>query len=397
MSESAGLLEAYTEMAMADGAAGEATSFRLHGPLRGLEADGCLERLPAGPAATLGARAGAFFASPRPGPSLLVGAMPFDPRRDDALYQPAGLRERVAPTVAGVAAFQRAGVTAGEPSSDAYAAAVARCLAMLEPETGDPAALRKVVLARSLRVGMSTAVDPYRLAARLDGDPGVTTYVVPLPVAVGEAPAWLVGATPELLVSRRGSAVVSHPLAGSAPRWQDAGRDAASAEALLASAKDQAEHRYVVEAIVDTLAPLCSQLRAPQAPSLQATRTVWHLGTRIEGRLKDPAVSAATLAGLLHPTPAVCGTPRQAALEAICALEPVDRGFYAGAVGWADARGDGDWFVSIRCARVQGRAMRLFAGAGIVAGSQPALEVDETGAKFRALLDALGIGDVGPA
>nr|WP_255699303.1 isochorismate synthase [Luteimonas sp. Y-2-2-4F] len=286
-----------------------------------------------------------------------------------------------------------AGDAVAEPAAGDYAAAVARCVERLREAAG-PSPLRKVVLARSLRLQARAEVDPRTLAARLGEDASVTTYVAPLPVAAGEAPAWLVGATPELLVSRRGEAVASHPLAGSARRCADAGEDARAAEALLASAKDHDEHRYVVEAILDALAPLCRQLQAPARPSLHATATMWHLGTRIAGTLKDPAVSAAALAGLLHPTPAVCGTPRLPALEAIRALEPVDRGFYAGAVGWTDAAGDGDWYVSIRCARVQARAMRLFAGAGIVAGSQPALEVDETAAKFMALLNALGLDDV---
>lgn len=395
MSESATLREVHVEAGTADGAQAPAPAFRLAGSLRSIEAEGCLARLPAGPAATLGARVQEFFAAQPPGPSMLVGALPFDPHRDDALHQPARVAAPVAPGASHAsAASMQARSTVAEPAPLAYAESVARCLSRLMPDTDDPAALRKVVLARSLRVEMSAPVDPHGLAARLDGDPAVTTYVAPLPVAPGQAPAWLVGATPELLVSRRGDAVVSHPLAGSARRWPDAGRAAAAAEALLASGKDQAEHRYVVEAILDALAPLCSRLRAPPRPSLRSTRTMWHLGTRIAGRLKDPGISAATLAGLLHPTPAVCGTPRERALEAIRALEPVDRGFYAGAVGWVDGDGDGDWYVSIRCARVQGASMRLFAGAGIVAGSQPALEVDETGAKFRALLDALGIDDV---
>lgn len=391
MSESAMLGEACIETGAADPAEAAPQAFRLDGPLRRIAADGCLARLPAGPTVTLAERAQAFFSGRSAGPALLIGALPFDPHRDDALYQPVRTGETAA---AGVASSRlRVLATAAEPPARAYADSVVQGLSWLAPEAGDPAALRKVVLARSLRVDTSATVDPHRLAARLGGDPAVTTYVAPLPVAAGEAPAWLVGATPELLVSRRGDAVVSHPLAGSARRWADAGRDAAAAEALLASGKDHDEHRYVVEAILDALAPLCSRLRAPSRPSLQSTRTMWHLGTRIEGRLKDPEVSAATLAGLLHPTPAVCGTPRERALQVIRALEPVDRGFYAGAVGWVDGDGDGDWYVSIRCARVQGAAMRLFAGAGIVAGSQPALEVDETGAKFRALLDALGIGD----
>ncbi|MFN4161565.1 MAG: chorismate-binding protein, partial [Stenotrophomonas sp.] len=154
------------------------------------------------------------------------------------------------------------------------------------------------------------------------------------------------------------------------------------------------EHRHVVEAIVTALAPWCRHVKADARPSLHATATMWHLGTRIEATLSDAATPVAALVAALHPTPAVCGTPRQLALDTIRALEPVPRGFYAGAVGWIDADGDGDWYVAIRCARVQGRQARIYAGAGIVADSEPALEVAETAAKFGALLNALGVDHV---
>ncbi len=366
--------------------------FRLDAPLRRIETDGVRRRLPSGPAATLGARVADFFADHPEGPALLVGALPFDPSHDDALFQPAQV---CAPASAPVPTVIGLGGRAIEvPSAADYADAVARCIERLDADTARGAeALRKVVLARSLRVDAPVAIDPLALAARLGADRSVTTYVTPVPATAGGAAGWLVGATPELLVSRRGRAIVSHPLAGSARRLADPDADRRAAEALMESVKDHDEHRHVVDAIVEALAPLCDELDAPPRPSLHATATMWHLGTRITGTLTDPAVSAAALAGLLHPTPAVCGTPRARALEMIRALEPVDRGFYAGAVGWADDRGDGDWYVSIRCAHVQGRTMRLFAGAGIVSGSQPALEVDETAAKFRALLDALGIDE----
>lgn len=362
--------------------------FLLRAPPHQLEASGCRERLPGGPTATLAERVQAFFALSRPDPSLLVGALPFDPHAEDALYQPMRLSlpapttDQALPTLAG-------GIVA-EPSAAAYAEMVAQCVAQLRSGDG---ALRKTVLARSLRVQAAEAVEPLTLATLLGRDPSVATYVATLPVADGEAPAWLVGASPELLVSRRGRRVVSHPLAGSARRSSNTEEDARVAASLQASTKDLDEHRYVVEAIVEALAPLCSELEAPPSPSLHATETMWHLGTRIVGTLQEPAVSSAALAGLLHPTPAVCGTPRQSALETIRTLEPLDRGFYAGAVGWVDTQGDGDWYVSIRCARVQDRVLRLYAGAGIVADSQPALEVEETAAKFMALLHAFGIDE----
>ncbi|WP_421567206.1 isochorismate synthase [Stenotrophomonas sp. PD6] len=361
-----------------------APQFLLRMPGHTLDARGCRARLPRGGTGTLAARVHAFFASPQQGPALLVGMLPFDPAADDALHQPQWLATAAAGSVA-PPLFR--GEVRAEPSAAVYADAVEQALQALR---GEPAALAKVVLARTLRVQVTAALDPRDLAARLGRDPSVTTYLMPLPVAGSEAPAWLVGASPELLVSRRGRQVLSHPLAGSARRCADSADDARAAQALLASGKDHDEHRHVVEAIVDALAPWCSQIDAPSQPALHATHSMWHLGTRIEATLRDPATPVATLLAALHPTPAVCGTPRDAALDMIRSLEPVPRGFYAGAVGWMDAHGDGDWYVAIRCARVQGSEARIFAGAGIVAGSEPALEVAETAAKFAALLTALG-------
>lgn len=364
----------------------DSSLFLLHTPQHSLQAHGCRRHLPSGPAVTLGRRVRDFFADQPEGPAILVGALPFDPHADDALHQPATLTEQGPDLLAELPRLSREVVA--EPSADEYAEAVRQALELLSPAQDR---LAKLVLARSLRVQAEHAVDPRALLARLGGDPSVTTYATPLPVGADEAPAWLVGATPELLVSRRGRTVRSHPLAGSARRSADPDEDRRIAEALLQSAKDLEEHRYVVEAIAASLAPLCSEFEAPERPLLHATRTMWHLGTPIRGVLKDTAVSAAELAGLLHPTPAVCGTPRETALNAIRRLEPVPRGFYAGAVGWTDAQGDGDWYVAIRCAHVQGTTLRLFAGAGIVAGSRPAAEVDETAGKFMALLNALDI------
>lgn len=359
--------------------------FVLRGPKQQLQTQGCLACLPAGNTQTLSQRVSAFFSTRRAGPALLVGALPFDPFADDALYQPAELvagEEPVTP-LAPLVNEARA-----EPPATDYASMVAHCVAGIDGRT-----LSKAVLARSLQLQAAASLDPLALAARLEQDASVTTYVLPVPVATNAPPAWLVGASPELLISRRGRTIVSHPLAGSARRRANAEEDAAAARSLSASAKDLEEHAYVVDAIKAALAPLCSELDVPDSPSLYTTNTMWHLGTRITGTLKDDSISVATLAGLLHPTPAVCGTPRQQALDTISRLEPVDRGFYAGAVGWVNDAGDGDWYVAIRCAHVQANSLRLFAGAGIVADSEPELEVAETGAKFRALLNALGVDD----
>lgn len=364
--------------------------FVLRGPQYQLEAEGCLAHLPSGDTASLGDRVAHFFASERLGPKVLVGALPFDPYAADALYQP--VRLALPGALANNLPSALPPLTGGaqaEPRPEHYADMVARCVAQL---IGGQT-LGKAVLARSLLLQAEQTINPLVLAKRLERDSSVTTYVLPLPQTQQEPPAWLVGASPELLVSVRGNKVISHPLAGSARRQADPAADARASEQLASSSKDLDEHRFVVDAIVSALAPLCSELEAPERPSLYTTETMWHLGTEIVGTLKDANTSAATLAGLLHPTPAVCGTPRQQALDTINHLEPVDRGFYAGAVGWVDAQGDGDWYVAIRCAHVQANRLRLFAGAGIVSDSVPALEVAETGAKFRALLDALGVDD----
>lgn len=356
-----------------------------------VEAHGCRARLPAGGTATLAARVGAFFAAAHDGPAVLVGLLPFDPQAHDALYQPQWLGRGDAVATPPAPVFE--GEIRAEPPADQYADAVRAALAQLRAPDPD---LGKVVLARTLRVRARSAIDPHALAAQLGRDPDAVTYLAPLPSVPGDTPAWLVGASPERLVSRRGRQVWSHPLAGSAARRADPGQDAQAARELLASAKDQDEHRYVVEAIVAALRPYCERVEAEARPSLHATTTLWHLGTRIEATLRDLDTSVATLLAALHPTPAVCGTPPALALDRIRALEPVPRGFYAGAVGWVDAQGDGDWFVAIRCAQVQGTQARIHAGAGIVASSEPALEVAETGAKFGALLAALGADALPP-
>jgi isochorismate synthase len=213
-------------------------------------------------------------------------------------------------------------------------------------------------------------------------------YTFAAPTATGT----IVGASPELLVSRFGREVRSNPLAGSAARAGDPAEDRENGERLLASAKDHEEHAIVVEAIARTLEPRCRELSWDREPVLLETPNVWHLSTRFRGLLRGPAPSALDLVRELHPTPAVAGEPRDAALAAIERLEPFDRGAYAGPVGWVDASGDGEWAIALRCAELQDDRATLYAGAGIVADSDPADEVDETDRKFRAFLDALRWG-----
>lgn len=357
---------------------------------------GVKRRLVPGSVDTLEARVRAFFAEgaagrdPERDPGVLVGALPFDLDRDDLLFQPDLFHHAhdIKPFTplspdGGARGWAPRGIAAAPPPAR-YAEMVRRALARIA--AGE---LRKVVLARSLRIEASAPVDPAAVAERLSRDPSAATFLVDLSLASGRPGHKLVGATPELLVSREGTRIVSHPLAGSARRVPDAAEDRRAGEALLRSDKDRREHALVVESILDILAPFCAQLAAPEGTGLRSTATMWHLGTRIEGVLKGEGPSAAGLAAMLHPTPAVGGDPRAAALEAIRDLEPHDRGFYAGAVGWTDAQGDGEWYVTLRCAEIEGASLILHAGAGIVAGSDPDAEVAETSAKFRTMLRAL--------
>jgi isochorismate synthase len=272
-----------------------------------------------------------------------------------------------------------------EPEPDDYAAAVDRATARIRAGR-----LRKVVLARSLLVDAGRALDVRRLLWRLRAvDPGCFAFATP---PSREASAILVGATPELLVRKRGRVVEATPLAGSAQRFGDPVRDRASADRLFGSQKDREEHAVVVEDVARVLGSFCDGVRHPHEPELLGTANVWHLATPFRGKLHEPSTSVLDLVAALHPTPAVCGTPREVAREVLGELEPIDRGGYAGPVGWVDANGDGEWAIALRCAEITGKTARLFAGAGIVADSVPEAEVDETERKFRALLDALRWG-----
>ncbi|MFB2532066.1 isochorismate synthase MenF [Paracoccus sp. p4-l81] len=369
--------------------------FAFHGPQGAVRGWGAGRQVTPGSAATLAERLDRHFASARPG-ATIGGALPFDRSADDHLWQPQRVLRSatpVAPTPGGALATGR-WQTRAEPSAQDYARSVAAALDRLGIADGAQV-LRKVVLARTLAAEAEAPIPVEAVLARLSEDPTVTAYRVLLPDSPEHSP-WtgraLVGATPELLVSKAGRQIASHPLAGSIPRQPaDPAADGAAAARLAASDKDHREHAIVVEYIMDLLAPLCRRLACPAGTTLTQTRSMWHLGTRIEGELADPDMSSAVLAARLHPTPAVCGLPVDPAACLIRQLEPVARGFYAGAVGWCDSAGDGAWFVAIRCADICGPRARLFAGAGIVPGSDPQAEAAETGAKFRALLRALGL------
>ena len=374
-------------------------AFGLATPELRLFTTGVQRRLPAGPAASLGERVRRFFSEypavaegPEVSPRLLVGAIPFDREMDDCLFLPERAANRAWSAPAHASSSQGGIRMSAQPSRAAYQQAVSQALATMRESRSGERPIDKVVLSRSLRLEADHPFDAFALWRDLQADPSAARFLVPLGAGAGGAMRRLVGASPELLISKRGPTVLSHPLAGSARRSPDLSLDEAAAQGLLASDKDRREHALVVEAIMDALAPWCSDLRAPPGPALVSTRTMWHLGTRIEGRLRRPdETSAAELAAVLHPTPAVCGAPREQAAAMIRELEAYDRGFYAGALGWTNAAGDGAWYVALRCAEICGAEARLYAGAGIVEGSDPEAEADETSGKFQAVLRALGV------
>lgn len=373
-----------------------------------LRTAGVRARVPEEPGASVGVAAVATLAAEReagnPDP-LVVGAVGFAsgrarlvvparversptvrPTVDEAPAAPPLTAPPSAPASIGTRWDYRA-----EPPPPRYAAAVRRALEMI-----DEGRLTKVVLARSATLTAPEDVDVTALLERLAArNPAGYAFAADVEDAAPVDPAaprrTLLGASPELLVSRRGHTVLSQPLAGTAPRSPDPDEDARLGEALAASTKDHREHALVVERVAERLAPYCTSLDVPASPSLTRTSALWHLATRIEGRLRDPAPSSLELAEALHPTPAVGGEPTPVAREVIAELEEFDRGWYAGLVGWCDAEGDGEWALSIRCAEVAGRVATVFAGAGIVEGSRPEAELAETGAKFRTLLTALGL------
>ncbi|MFC7302947.1 isochorismate synthase DhbC [Streptomyces monticola] len=321
------------------------------------------------------------------GAPVVVGAVPFDHGAPAALAVPEAARWAPALKEDPLVGIPAPAPAAADwdvrqvPAPEAYAASVAEAVRRMK--AGE---FSKVVLARTLELSSPQALDiPAMLQRLARRDPGGYTFAVPS--GPGRT---LLGASPELLVSRRGGRLVANPLAGSTPRSADLAEDVRRAAALLESAKDLHEHAVVVAAVREALAPYCTDLDVPERPTLVRTAAMWHLSTTVTGTLREPAVSALELACALHPTPAVCGTPTPLAREVIGELEPFDRGLYTGMVGWGDAHGDGEWVVTIRCAEAEQDRLRLYAGAGVVADSSPQAETDETGAKFRTFLHAVG-------
>lgn len=322
---------------------------------------------------------------------VAVGALPFDPAAGGTLVVPSVV-VGVAPdgtawrTTVGPATAPPAAVPGRRHPPDDFRLAAARphdewlevVADAVEAIAGGD--LRKVVLAREVVVEANRPILPVDVVRRLRAlYPSCMLFSV----------EGFVGASPELLVSRADDRVRSQPMAGTIPRSGDPAVDARLAASLLGSAKDREEHAMVVDAVAAALEPHCDELAVPGEPSIVPLRNVSHLGTLLTGRLAAGAPSALGLALALHPTPAVAGTPTDEALAYIASVEHMDRGRYAGPVGWVDARGDGEWAVGVRSAELDGCRARLFAGVGVVADSSPEAELAETQLKLQALLAAV--------
>lgn len=357
--------------------------FALCGPKQTLLAEGVRERYRDVAAAQDALRSGAA--------PIVLGALPFDLNRPAALLTPETVRRADGPPGWPAGPLPPVRIAAADPPPDDYRRRIVRAHDQL---TAPDSPLSKVVLSRALRLVADAPLDTRVILRRLiAADPAAYGYLVDLTAAGDDyAGVALVGASPELLVARSGDRVTCRPFAGSAPRAADPDVDAANGAALARSAKDRHEHQLVIETIREALEPLCDELTIAAEPELSRTAAVWHLCTPITGRLGDSSTSAIDLALALHPTPAVGGVPTKAAVELIAELEG-DRGFYAGAVGWCDAAGDGRWVVAIRCAQLSAdrRSALARSGGGIVAQSDPDEEVAETTTKFATILNALGV------
>ncbi|NCX00875.1 MAG: isochorismate synthase [Actinobacteria bacterium] len=244
--------------------------------------------------------------------------------------------------------------------------------------------LEKVVLARFATATTNTSINPRNLLKELANEyPSTWVY----------SNTGLVGATPELLVRLSKSLVTSRILAGTIRKTGDDERDLALAGSLARSSKDLEEHEYAVRSVADALAPLCSSTNVPESPFVLHLSNVMHLATDVTGVLSDNSSPADIfdLVARLHPSAAVCGTPTEIAQRTIDEIEGISRGRYAGPIGWIDANGDGELGIALRCGQISGdaKSIRIYAGCGIVAGSDPEREYAESQAKLLPMRSAL--------
>ena len=323
---------------------------------------------------------------------MVVGAIPFDARRPGVLYRPVRVVVEQAPSPGAVVApTGRLDVIGQSPDPDGYRRIVRKAVTAIRS-----GAMDKVVLGRCATVEVSHASEAWRpedvLARLRASNPDAYVFRLDLDGGMGglfDEPGILLGASPELVLSCSDSRIWTLPLAGTIARGTDPASDIRAARALLSSGKDLAEHAHVSRAVVEALGRHVDDIEMPSGPQLVATPVVWHLGTPIEGVLREGR-SPLELLYDLHPTPAVCGWPSTPARDFIARCEGFDRGLFAGLIGWMDVNGDCEWALVLRAGVLHADRATMFAGAGIVAASDPASELRETATKMMTFTSALG-------
>lgn len=250
--------------------------------------------------------------------------------------------------------------------------------------------LSKLVLSRGVKFQFPKNIDVTPILQCLySHNPAGYTYFLKK-----ESGKYVVGASPEMLVSKRGNYVYSNPLAGSRQRGKNQEEDLKFSKELNNSSKDLIEHNFVVEDIVRKLSHICKTVSFSEKPELLSTEQLWHLSTKIEGELINSNSTVFDAALSVHPTPAICGVPQSNAYEKIRELEGSSRGIFTGIIGWCDENGDGDWAIAIRGAEIDKDSIFIRAGAGIVQKSVAQEELEETEIKFRTMLRGLNLGEI---
>ena len=316
-------------------------------------------------------------------PAMVVGAIPFDARRPGVLYRPVRVVVEQAPSPGAVVApTGRLDVIGQSPDPDGYRRIVRKAVTAIRS-----GAMDKVVLGRCATVEVSHASEVWRpedvLARLRASNPDAYVFRLDLDGGMGglfDEPGILLGASPELVLSCSDSRIWTLPLAGTIARGTDPASDIRAARALLSSGKDLAEHAHVSRAVVEALGRHVDDIEMPSGR---------HLGTPIEGVLREGR-SPLELLYDLHPTPAVCGWPSTPARDFIARCEGFDRGLFAGLIGWMDVNGDCEWALVLRAGVLHADRATMFAGAGIVAASDPASELRETATKMMTFTSALG-------
>lgn len=319
---------------------------------------------------------------------LIVGAIPFDVREGGMLYA-ADLWEKN-----DVPFRQRSEILidkGGNNSVDkmTYEPSQERFIEMVEKGVENIRAnkLDKLVLSRGVEVRYKKRIDVSSVLKRLYcNNPDGYTYALK-----NEDDDILIGASPEMLVSKRGRCIYSNPLAGSRPRGGTHEEDELLAQELQHSQKDLSEHKFVVDNIVEKMSKICDDVVFPEIPELIYTSQLWHLSSVIKGNLKNPDFTVFDAALAIHPTPAICGVPQNEAYRKILELEGGSRGLFTGIIGWCDENGNGDWAIAIRGSMIKDNVASVKAGAGIVRESVPQEELKETGVKFRTMLNAVNL------